>query len=122
MRPHRSYLTPIRKLLQAETVPAPAHITGAGLTVNLPRMVPRALAAQVELGSGEPPPIFRHLQPLSGTDLAGRLRTFNMGIGMVAVIPPELLKKARAVLSRMGESSVVMGKDVCIATPRVIHC
>ena len=56
MRPHRSYLAPIRKLIQAEVVHGFTHITGGGLTENLPRLLARGLGAQVELSSWEPLP------------------------------------------------------------------
>jgi phosphoribosylformylglycinamidine cyclo-ligase len=119
MRPHRSYLSPVRKLIQAEVVAGFAHITGGGLTENLARILPRGLAAQVELVSWERPPLFTHLQQLGGLQDQEMLRSFNMGIGLVAVVPADLLKKARAVLTRMNERSVVMGRIVRKAGPRV---
>jgi len=121
MRPHRSYLAPIRKLIQAEVVSGFAHITGGGLTANLPRILPRGLAAQVELSSWEPPPIFTHLQELGGLEHEEMLRTFNMGVGLVAVVPGPLLKKARVVLTRMNERSIVMGRVIRRNTPRVVY-
>ena len=110
MRAHRSYLSPIRKLLQAEVVSGFAHITGGGITENLPRVLPRGLYAQVELASWEPPPIFAHLQKLGAVEQDEMLRTFNMGIGMVAVIPADLLAKAKTVLNRMNERHYVIGR------------
>jgi phosphoribosylformylglycinamidine cyclo-ligase len=110
MRGHRSYLAPIRKLIQAEVASGFAHITGGGITENLPRILPRGLCAHVELSSWEPPPIFGHLQTLGSVERDEMLRTFNMGVGMVAVVPAEKLAKARLVLNRMNERFFVIGR------------
>ncbi len=110
MRGHRSYLSPIRKLILAEVARGFAHITGGGLTDNIPRILPRGLCAHVELASWEQPPIFTHLQSLGSVDREEMLRTFNMGIGMVAVVPAPLLAKARLVLNRMNERHFVIGR------------
>jgi len=110
MRGHRSYLAPIKKLIQAEVVSGFAHITGGGITENLPRVLPRGICALVELSKWEPPPIFAHLQQLGSVDRDEMLRTFNMGVGMVAVVPAEKLAKARLVLNRMNERFFVMGR------------
>ena len=122
MRSHRSYLAPIKKLLQAEVVSAFAHITGGGLTENLPRILPKGLAAQVELASWEPPPLFTHLHTLGSIETEEMMRAFNMGIGLVAVVPAALLKKARLVLSRSNERSVVIGRVVRGPQRKVIYC
>ncbi|MDQ2924182.1 MAG: phosphoribosylformylglycinamidine cyclo-ligase [Acidobacteriota bacterium] len=112
MRAHRSYLSPIRKLIQAEVASGFAHITGGGITGNLPRVLPRGLCAHVELTSWEPQPIFTHLQSLGKIDQEEMLRTFNMGIGMVAIVPAERLAKARLILNRMNERHFVIGRVV----------
>lgn len=110
MRAHRSYLAPIRKLIQAEVASGFAHITGGGITGNLPRVLPRSLCAHVELASWEPQPIFTHLQSLGNVDSEEMLRTFNMGIGLVVVVPADRLAKARLVLNRMNERHFVLGR------------
>ena len=121
MRPHRSYLHPIRKLLQAGCVRAFAHITGGGLSANLPRVLPKGLAAEVDLSAWQPPPIFAHLADLGSIPREEMLATFNMGIGMVAVIAPDLLQKARAVLTRLNERSVVLGRILRSPHRQVIY-
>jgi phosphoribosylformylglycinamidine cyclo-ligase len=121
MRPHRSYLNPIRKLIQAEVVSGFAHITGGGLTENLPRILPRGLSAHVDLSTWAPPPLFVHLQQLGKLETGEMLRTFNMGIGMVAVVPADLIKKARATLTQMNERSMIMGRVVRKAGLRVMY-
>lgn len=121
MRPHRSYLSPIRKLIQAEVVTGFSHITGGGLTENLPRILPRGLAAHVDLSAWDPPPLFTHLQKLGSLDHDEMFRTFNMGIGLIAVVPADLLKKARLTLTRMNERSIVLGRVVRKSAPRIIY-
>jgi phosphoribosylformylglycinamidine cyclo-ligase len=121
MRPHRSYLGCIRKLLQAECVRAFAHITGGGITENLPRILPKGLAAQVEPESWECPPLFAHLQQVGNVDPDEMRRTFNMGIGLVAVVPAPLLKKARLTLNRSNERSFVIGRVVRGPQRKVVY-
>jgi phosphoribosylformylglycinamidine cyclo-ligase len=121
MRPHRSYLSPIRKLIQAEVVTGFSHITGGGLTENLPRILPRGLAAHVDLSAWDPPPLFTHLKKLGSLDHDEMFRTFNMGIGLVAVVPADLVKKARLTLTRMNERSIVLGRVIRKATPRIVY-
>jgi phosphoribosylformylglycinamidine cyclo-ligase len=110
MRGHRSYLAPLRKLIQAEVASGFAHITGGGITENLPRVLPRGVCAHVELSKWEPPPIFTHMQQLGAVNRDEMLRTFNMGIGMIAVVPAEKLARARMVLNRMNERFFVIGR------------
>ena len=121
MRPHRSYLSPIRKLIQAEVVSGFSHITGGGLTENLPRILPRGLAAQVDLSAWDPPPLFTHLQKLGNLEADEMFRTFNMGIGLVAVVPADLLKKARLTLTRMNERSIILGRVIRKSSPRILY-
>ncbi len=112
MKTHRSYLGVIKKLLTAEVVAGMAHITGGGITENVPRILPKGVSALVELGSWEVPPLFTHLQELGNVDMDEMLRTFNMGIGLVVVIPGEKFKRAKAVLERAGEKYHVIGRVV----------
>ncbi len=121
MRPHRSYLAPIRKLIQAEVVTGFSHITGGGLTENLPRILPRGLAAHVDLSAWDPPPLFTHLKELGNLETDEMFRTFNMGIGLVAVVPADLIKKARLTLTRMNERSIILGRVIRKSTPRILY-
>ena len=89
MKTHKSYWPAIRRLVEAECVSAMAHITGGGITENLPRVLPKGMGAVVELGSWPVLPIFTHMQQLGNISQDEMLRTFNMGIGMVLVIPGE---------------------------------
>lgn len=112
MRTHKSYWPAIKRLVDGECVAAMAHITGGGITENLPRVLPRGVAAVIELGSWPIPPVFDHLQTLGNVPQDEMLRTFNMGIGMVLVIPSKKFKKAQTVLERAGEKPFTIGRIV----------
>jgi phosphoribosylformylglycinamidine cyclo-ligase len=112
MRTHRSYLSVIKKLTGAEVVSGMAHITGGGITDNLPRILPKGMGAVVDLASWQPPPLFTHLQQLGGVEQDEMMRTFNMGIGLIAVIPAEKIKKAKAILNRANERHCLIGRVV----------
>ena len=110
MRTHRSYLAILKKLCGAKIVRGMAHITGGGITENLPRILPRGTAAVVDLASWTVPPIFEHLQQLGDVEQSEMMRTFNMGIGMIVVVPAEDVKKAKAVLNRANERYHIIGR------------
>jgi phosphoribosylformylglycinamidine cyclo-ligase len=110
MRVHRSYLSIIKKLAGAEVVRGMAHITGGGITENLPRILPKGLGAMVDLASWQPPPLFEHLQHLGNVTQDEMMRTFNMGIGLICVVPAEKVKKAKAVLNRANERHCIIGR------------
>ncbi|MEO6909858.1 MAG: phosphoribosylformylglycinamidine cyclo-ligase [Edaphobacter sp.] len=112
MRTHRSYFAIIKKLTGAEVVSGMAHITGGGITENLPRILPKGMGAVVDLASWQVPPLFEHLQALGAVEQDEMFRTFNMGIGLIAVIPAEKLKKAKAILNRANERHVIIGRVV----------
>jgi phosphoribosylformylglycinamidine cyclo-ligase len=110
MRTHRSYLAILKKLTLAGIVRGMAHITGGGITENLPRILPRGTAAVVDLASWTVPPLFEHLQQLGNVTQDEMMRTFNMGIGMIVVVPAEQVKKAKAVLNRANERYHIIGR------------
>jgi phosphoribosylformylglycinamidine cyclo-ligase len=112
MRTHRSYWPVVKKLIDGQCVAALAHITGGGITENLPRVLPRGTAAAIELGSWPVMPIFEHLQHLGNVPVDEMLRTFNMGMGMLLVIPAAKFKKAQSVLDRLGEKAYTIGRIV----------
>jgi phosphoribosylformylglycinamidine cyclo-ligase len=112
MRTHKSYWPTLRKLLDAQCVTALAHITGGGITENLPRVLPRGTAAAIELGTWPVQPIFEHLQQLGNVPQDEMLRTFNMGLGMLLVVPSAKFKKAQSVLERVGEKAHTIGRIV----------
>jgi phosphoribosylformylglycinamidine cyclo-ligase len=130
MRTHRSYLGIIKKLTSAGPatpdnpaglVRGMAHITGGGITENLPRILPRGLDAHVDLASWEVPPLFQHLQHLGNVTEDEMFRTFNMGIGLIAVIPAEQVKKVKAILNRANERHWIIGRIVSRGVRKVIY-
>ena len=99
---HRSYLPALRDALGL--VRGLAHITGGGLTDNLPRILPEGTAARIDLGSWPVLPVFQELKRLGGVADDEMLRTFNMGIGMVCVVAPETADEFERHLDRAGEA------------------
>lgn len=112
MHTHRSYWPMIKKLVNADCVSALAHITGGGITENLPRVLPRGVAAVIEMGTWPVLPIFEHLQKLGNVPPDEMLRTFNMGLGMLLVVPSAKFKKAQNVLDKIGEKAYTVGRIV----------
>ena len=112
MRPHRSYWPVLRKLIDGDCVTAMAHITGGGITENLPRVLPRGMTAAIEFGSWPVLPIFEHMQKIGSVPQDEMLRTFNMGMGMLLVVPAKKFKKAQTVLERAGEKAYTVGRVV----------
>ncbi len=103
LEPHRSYLDEIRRLRRSlrsagGDVLAFAHITGGGWIDNIPRTLPAGLGAEIESGSWQVPRIFSLIQERGDIDDAEMVRTFNLGIGLTAVVRPELLQPALAAL------------------------
>ena len=85
LAPHRSYLRAVAPLLDAGVVKGLAHVTGGGITENLPRTLPEGCGAAVRRGAWTVPPIFSLLQRLGDIDTDEMYRAFNMGIGLIAV-------------------------------------
>jgi phosphoribosylformylglycinamidine cyclo-ligase len=112
MKTHRSYLSIIKKLTAADLVVGMAHITGGGITDNLPRILPKSTSALIELSSWTVPPLFQHLQHLGNVDEEEMFRTFNMGIGLICVVPADKVKRARSLIERAGEKYSVIGRIV----------
>jgi len=111
LRVHRSYLKPVRPLIQEECVKGMAHITGGGFIDNIPRILPENLGARVEQ-VWPVPPIFRFLVEKGGVSLEERFRVFNMGIGMVLIIAPDKLSRVEASLKAAAESFYLIGQVV----------
>jgi phosphoribosylformylglycinamidine cyclo-ligase len=107
---HRSYLSRVSPLLQGSGLRAMAHITGGGLTDNLPRILPEGCHAEIDIGSWPVPPLFDLLRRTGEISFAEMLRVFNMGIGFVLVVDPERAEQARSRLEAAGEPSYVLGR------------
>jgi phosphoribosylformylglycinamidine cyclo-ligase len=109
LAPTRIYVRPLLKLMQAMPVKAMAHITGGGLTENIPRMFPPHLKAVIERKSWQAPTVFTWLQEQGRVEDAEMARTFNCGIGMVVVVAAEHADRAAAILREAGETVFVIG-------------
>ena len=107
--PTRLYVKPALAAVRAGGVHALAHITGGGLTENLPRVLPEGLGAEINLGAWMLPPVFRWLAGTAGMAEAELLKTFNCGIGMIAVVAQERAEALTALLSGVGETVVPLG-------------
>ena len=109
LMPHRSYLSSLRPLLDHSGLHAMAHITGGGLTDNLPRVLKDGSLAEIKIGSWEIPGIFHLLQEQGEVDSEEMFRVFNMGVGMVLVIEPAAAGEILRQLRQAGEKPFPMG-------------
>lgn len=110
--PTRLYVVPVLQAIRAGGVHAAAHITGGGLTENLPRVLPKGLGAEVELNSWSLPAVFDWLAEAGGISEAEMLKTFNSGIGMVLVVDPARAEAIEALLRAAGETVSRLGTVV----------
>jgi len=112
LRPHRSYVGPVVALTKQVVVKGIAHITGGGMSDNIPRILPEGTSAHIRRGSWPVSPIFRFLQEIGRIEEREMFRTFNMGIGMVVVVAPEEAEKAYRILEGEGERVYKVGEIV----------
>jgi phosphoribosylformylglycinamidine cyclo-ligase len=112
LKVHRCYLNAVWPLLEKERIHALAHITGGGLTDNLPRVLPEGLRAVVKVGAWDIPPAFRILAEMGQVPEADMWRTFNLGVGMVLVVPPKRLAKVLKMLKKNGCPGFPMGNII----------
>jgi phosphoribosylformylglycinamidine cyclo-ligase len=112
LKVHRSYLQPIRALLEAGLLHGAAHITGGGITDNTPRMLPENMAAGIDTSAWSIPPVFELLRRLGNIPEDDYRRTFNLGIGMILAVPARKLPQAERVLRRAKERWIVLGKVI----------
>jgi phosphoribosylformylglycinamidine cyclo-ligase len=109
LTPTRLYVKQALAAVRAGGVHALAHITGGGLTENLPRVLPEGLGATIDLGAWSLPPVFRWLAQEGGIETAELLKTFNSGIGMVLVVSADRAAALTALLSEAGETVSTLG-------------
>ena len=109
LTPHRSYLKPLLPLLDAGRVHALAHITGGGIPGNLPRVLPDGLGAVVRRASWRPPAVFRTLQHAGAVAEEEMDRVFNMGVGMIAIVPSADADTVVRELAQAGETAWLLG-------------
>jgi phosphoribosylformylglycinamidine cyclo-ligase len=109
LTPTRIYAKQILALTSAFDIKGIAHITGGGLTENLPRIFPAGCRARIQRSTWPIPPIFRLLENMGHIEREEMYRVFNMGIGLVIVVPPLLADGVMATLSELGDKSYVIG-------------
>jgi phosphoribosylformylglycinamidine cyclo-ligase len=112
LRVHRSYLEAIRALARAAVLSGAAHITGGGITDNLPRILPKGLTASIDTGSWQTPPMFEMLRRIGQVPTDDWRRTFNLGVGMIFAVPATKAATAQRALTRIGERPWVIGEVV----------
>lgn len=112
LRPTRIYVSSILPLVQEGKVLGMAHITGGGLTDNVPRVLPAGLGVKIDTAAWNHPPIFALLQRLGEVNWPEMYRTFNMGIGFVLIVHPEDVVAVNQKLADLGEKSFVIGSVV----------
>ena len=109
---HRSYLAALRDPIAKGQVRGLAHITGGGLTDNVPRILPPGTSARIERGTWPVLPVFEIMQGLGGVADDEMYRAFNMGIGMVCVVSPEHLTEIETHFDTLGEPHFRIGAIV----------
>ena len=109
LAPTRLYVTQALQAVRAGGVHGLAHITGGGLTENLPRVLPEGLGAEIDLNAWELPPVFGWLAQTGGMAEAEMLKTFNCGIGMIVVCAADRAEALAELLTEAGESVSRLG-------------
>ena len=112
LAPTRIYVKPMLKLFAEADVKSVSHITGGGFYENIPRSLPAGFAAKICKDAVKTPPIFRLIQKEGGISERDMFNTFNMGVGMVAVVAKKDAEKAVSVLRAAGEDAYVLGEIV----------
>jgi phosphoribosylformylglycinamidine cyclo-ligase len=123
LKPHRCYWPLLKNIVARGWVTSMAHITGGGITGNLPRVLSRNVQAVVELGSWPVLPIFKYLAALGKIEPSELLKTFNLGAGMILIVPSRNLRKVEAELVRRREKFYVIGRTEPAAPgkPRIVY-
>ena len=109
LTPHRAYYAAVKDLFDHEGLTGLAHITGGGIAENLDRILPKGLSAHIDLSKIRTLPIFGLLKRYGKIDDADMLRTFNVGVGMIAVVRKEFAEEAVAHLKGMEVESYEIG-------------
>jgi phosphoribosylformylglycinamidine cyclo-ligase len=107
--PHRCYWPMLKRIIAQERLSGLAHITGGGIPGNLPRVLPRGTQAVIELGSWPVLPIFKYLASVGRLERDELLSTFNMGVGMILIVPPEQVRAVEGELKRRREAFYRIG-------------
>ncbi|HBQ48670.1 MAG TPA: phosphoribosylformylglycinamidine cyclo-ligase [Hyphomonas atlantica] len=109
LTPTRLYSQAALPLIKGDLIKGLAHITGGGITENTPRMCPDHLAPRIDRSAWAPSPVFQWLQEAGGVELDEMHRTFNMGIGMIFAVAPDMAEIVMNQLRVVGEQPVILG-------------
>jgi phosphoribosylformylglycinamidine cyclo-ligase len=112
LAPTRIYVKPILSLLREITVKGLAHITGGGITENIPRVLPGGTAVEIDTSTWQQGPVFDFLQQHGNIETDEMRRTFNCGVGMVAIVAGEDVERAIAHLAASGETAWQIGQVI----------
>lgn len=112
LQPTKIYVKPILSVIQTNKIKGIAHITGGGLTKNVPRILPKSLNAEIILDSWTPHPIFSWLKNNGGINTQEMLSTFNCGIGLVLIVSKSSCREIVRRLSDLGEDVIEIGEVV----------
>lgn len=112
LKPHRSYLKVLERLIESRAIKGLAHITGGGLLENLPRILPEGTAVEIESNSWPVLSVFKLMAKLGNVPDSEMYRTFNMGIGMMVVTGPERSEEVRQHFVELGEPHYHVGRIV----------
>jgi phosphoribosylformylglycinamidine cyclo-ligase len=107
LAPHRCYLSLVRPLLDRGLVKGLAHVTGGGITENLPRILPDGCGAEIDLAAWSVPPVFRFIQDRGGVGRDEMYRTFNMGMGLIIACTRNDAERVLDVVTGAGEPGAV---------------
>ena len=110
LKPHLCYAPALRNIVARGGVSALAHITGGGIPGNLPRVLPSGVKAQIDLASWPVPPIFKYLAKIGKIDGDELLHSFNMGVGMILIVPLENHRAVESELKRRREKYYRIGQ------------
>jgi phosphoribosylformylglycinamidine cyclo-ligase len=110
LSPTRIYAKTVLTLMERHALKGIAHITGGGITENLPRVLPPGCAAVIDRSAWTPPPIFKVLQSRGEIADDEMLRTFNMGLGLLLVVAADAAEAVRAAAEALGERAVLVGR------------
>ena len=108
--PTRLYVKPVLAALKEFEIKGMAHITGGGITENVPRVLPENCVAQIDANAWRLPKLFQWLQHAGNVEMQEMYRTFNCGIGMVVIVSPEVAEQAEKLFVKQGETAYRLGK------------
>ena len=119
--PTRIYVKSVLAALKSDAVKALAHITGGGLTENLPRVLPKGMGANIDLASIDVPPVFQWLAQDGKITESEMLRTFNCGVGMALIVTPDKVNEVSDILRGNGEKVFKLGHLVNLAGDDIVQ-